>query len=226
VVRRVNWSESYRIIQSRFPFVGIFDRIADPSDLEAILAIEARTNDRILDETGVIALVRPRDRIGGPGATSIMAAFTHTKASRFSDGSFGVYYAARHLPTAVSESAFHTERFYRATNESSADIDMRVYAARITGRFDDLLDLAAGDARLNPDSYEASQAYARQVYDADKLDGLAYKSVRDHQHRPAVACLRPSAIRNCYSHSYMLYRWDGTAGKIVDIVKREAIGFH
>jgi hypothetical protein len=224
-VRRVNWSESYRIIQSRFPFVGIFDRIADPRDLEAILAIEARTNDRLLEEAGVIALVRPRDRIGGPGATPIMAAFTHTKPSRFSDGSFGVYYAARHLPTAVSESAFHTERFYRATNEASADIDMRVYAARITGRFDDLLSLAAGDARLNPDSYEASQAYARQVYDADKLDGLTYKSVRDHQHRPAVACLRPSAIRNCYSQSYMLYRWDGTAGKIVDIVKREAIGF-
>jgi hypothetical protein len=225
VVRRVNWPESYRIIQSRFPFIGIFDRIADPNDLEAILAIEARTNDRILDETGVITLVRPRDRISGPGATPVMAAFTHTKPSRFSDGSFGVYYAARHLPTAVSESAFHTERFYRATNESSADIDMRVYTARVTGRFDDLLSLAAGDARVNPDSYEASQAYARRSYEADEVDGLVYNSVRDHQHRPAVACLRPSAIRNCYSHSYLLYRYDGTAGKIVDIVKREAIGF-
>jgi hypothetical protein len=225
VVKRINWPQSYRIIQSRFPFVGIFDRIADPNDLEAILAVEARTNDRILDETGEIALVRPRDRISGPGATPIMAAFTHTKPSRFSDGSFGIYYAARHLPTAISESAFHTERFYRATNESSADIDMRVYTARITGRFDDMLGVAVGDARLNPDSYEASQAYARQIYDAGQLDGLAYKSVRDHQHRAALACLRPSAIHNCYSHSYLLYRWDGIAEKIVEIVKREAVGF-
>ena len=225
MVRRFNWPESYRIIHSRFPFIGIFDRIADPNDLEAVLAIEARTNDRILDETGAITLVRPKDRVNGPGATPIMAAFTHTGPSRFSDGSFGVYYAARHLPTAVSESQFHTERFYRATNEPSADIDMRVYAARIRGSFDDLLTLASRDARLDPDSYVASQAYARGIYDADELDGAVYQSVRDRQHRPAVACLRPSAIRNCYSHSYLLYRWDGIAGKIVDIVKREASGF-
>jgi hypothetical protein len=224
-VRRINWTESYRIIASRFPFTGIFDRIADPSDLEAILAIEARTNDRILDEAGTIALVRQKDRVSGPGSTPIMAAFTHTKPSRFSDGSFGVYYAARHLPTAVAESRFHTEGFYRATNEPSADIDMRVYSAGINGRFDVLLALASGDARLDPDSYVASQAYARQIYDADELDGVVYRSVRDHLHRPAVACLRPSAIRNCYSHSYLLYRWDGTAGKIVEIVKREALGF-
>ena len=224
-MRRCNWPESYRIIQSRFPFIGIFDGVADPNDLEAILAIEARTNDRILDETGAIALVRPKDRVSGPGATPIMAAFTHTKPSRFSDGSFGVYYAARHLPTAVSESQFHTELFYRATNESSADIDMRVYAARIGGSFDNLLTLASSDARLDPDSYAASQAYARRIYDADELDGVVYESVRDRQHRPAVACLRPSVIRNCYSHSYLVYRWDGIAGRIVDIVRREASGF-
>ena len=225
MVRRLNWPQSYRIIQSRFPFIGIFDRVADPHDLEAILAIEARTNDRILDETGVITLVRPKDRVSGPGATPIMAAFTHTKPSRFSDGSFGVYYAARHLPTAVSESQFHTERFYRATDESSADIDMRVYAARIVGSFDDLLTLSPGDARLDPDSYAVSQAYARRVYEADELNGVVYQSVRDPAHRPAVACLRPSAVRNCYSHSYLLYRWDGIAGKIVDVVKREGLGF-
>jgi hypothetical protein len=129
------------------------------------------------------------------------------------------------LPTAISESQFHTERFYRATNESSADIDMRVYTARIGGSFDDLLNLASGDARLDPDSYAASQDHARRISDADELDGVVYQSVRDHQHRPAVACLRPAAVRNCHSHSYLLYRWDGIAGKIVDIVKREALGF-
>lgn len=224
MVKRINWPESYRIIHSRFPFTGIFDRIADPNDLEALLTIEARTNDRILDEAGAITLVRPKDRVSGPGTTAIMAAFTHTKPSRFSDGSFGVYYAARRLPTAVAESQFHTERFYRATNEPSADIDMRVYAARISGVFDDLLTLASSDARLDPDSYEASQGYARQIYDADELDGVVYKSVRDDQHRPAVACLRPSVVRNCYSHSYLLYRWDGTTGRILEIVKREALG--
>ncbi|HEX4014902.1 MAG TPA: RES family NAD+ phosphorylase [Candidatus Cybelea sp.] len=222
---RVRWAESYRIIQSRFPFVGIFDRISDPNDLPAVLVIEARTNDRILEEAGAIALVRAKDRVSGPGATPVMAAFTHTKPSRFSDGSFGVYYAARHLPAAVAESKFHTECFYRATNEASAGIDMRVYAARINGNFDDLRVCEPSDSRLNPDSYEASQEYARQIYDADRLDGIVYPSVRDVAHRPAVACFRPTTIRNCYSHSYLLYRWDGLARKIVDVHKQEASGF-
>lgn len=100
---------------------------------------------------------------------------------------------------------------------------MRVYAARINGRFDGLLTAASSDARLGTDSYVASQAYARQIYDADELDGIVYPSVRDHQHRPAVACLRRSALRDGYSHSCLLYRWDGIAGKIVDIVKRKAL---
>jgi RES domain len=221
-VKRIDWQESYRIIPSRFPFVGIFDRIADPEDLPAVLAIEARTNDRILDEAGAISLVRAKDRVSGPGATPIMAAFTHTKPSRFSDGSFGVYYAARQLPTAVAESRFHTERFYRATGEPSADIDMRVYAARINGVFDELLGAAAGDPRLDPNSYEASQTYAQSVYDAGRLDGIVYPSVRDDRHRPAVACFRPTAIHNCYSHSYLLYRWDGVVCKITEIIKQEA----
>lgn len=202
----------------------IFDRIADPDDLEAIVAIEARTNDRVLDEAGAIALVRAKDRVSGPGATPIMSAFTHTKPSRFSDGSFGVYYAGRRLPTAIAESRFHTERFYRATNEPSADIDMRVYAARISGVFEDLLAVGSPDPRLDPDSYETSQAYARPIYDADQLAGIVYQSVRDDRYRPAAACFRPSAVRNCYSHSYLLYRWDGTAGGIIEVVKREAIG--
>jgi hypothetical protein len=223
VVRRVNWAESYRIIPSRFPFVGIFDRIAEPRDLHAIVAIEARTNDRILDEAGEIALVKPKDRISGPGTTPIMAAFTHTKPSRFSDGTFGIYYAAQRLPTAVAESRFHTERFYRATNESSADVDMRVYAAAIKGRFENLLESEAGDARLDPDSYSASQAYGRRIHEADADDGIVYPSVRDERHRPAAACMRPSVVHNCYSHSYLQYRWDGTVGRIVDVVKREAI---
>lgn len=225
MVRRLNWAESYRIIPSRFPFVGIFDRIIEPGDLQAIIAIEARTNDRILDEAGEISLVKPKDRITGPGTTPIMAAFTHTKPSRFSDGTFGIYYAARHLSTAVAESRFHTELFYRATDEPSADVDMRVYAASIKGKFDNLLNLDPGDARLDPNSYLASQAYGQGIYEGDAADGIVYPSVRDHRRHPAVACMRPSVVHNCYSHSYLQYRWDGTESKIVDIAKREALGF-
>ena len=220
----VEWPQSYRIIHSRYPFVGIFDRIARPEDIDRVLALEERTNDRILDDAGVLSLVRSKDRVVGAGTTPIMAAFTHTRPNRFSDGSFGVYYATQHLASAVAESRFHTQAFYRATNEPSADIDMRVYSARITGRFDDLLARRASDPLLDPNSYLSSQAYGRSIYEADHLDGVVYPSVRDEQHRAAVACLRPRVVSDCYPHSYLLYRWDGTYQKIVDVVVRETLG--
>jgi RES domain-containing protein len=217
----LDWAQSYRIIPSRYPFVGIFDRLVDPSELELLAALERRTNPRALDEAGAIALVRPKDRIIGPGTTPIMAAFTHTRPNRFSDGSFGTYYAAQHLGTAVAESRFHVGLFYRATHEPSADVDMRVYAARIAGKFEDLRSSKPGDPRLDPNSYEASQQYGRTVYETDRADGIVYPSVRDEEHRAAVACLRPRIVTNCYSHSYLLYRWDGITQRIVDVIRRE-----
>lgn len=220
---KLDWPESYRIIYSRYPFIGVFYRIADPADLEAIVELERRTNDRILDEIGALSLVRPRDRIIGPGTTPIMACFTHTKAGRFSDGSFGVYYAAKHLDAAIAESRFHVESFYRATAEPSADIDMRVYEASVRGDFDDLLSLALDDPRLDAESYARSQSYGRAVYDAEKLDGIVYPSVRDEKHRPAVACFRPRIISNCHPHSYLQYRWDGIRKAIVNIARRETL---
>lgn len=219
----VSWPESYRIIFSRYPFAGIFDRIADPADLERVAELERRTNPRILDDLGVIALVRPADRATGPGATPVMAAFTHTKPNRFSDGSFGLYYAAQDLGAAIAESRFHTERFYGATREASGDIDMRVYSAQIAGRFQSLLSARKRDPRLDPDSYEASQRYGRTIYEANRADGILYPSVRDETHRPVVACMRPRVVSNCFPHSYLLYRWDGTAGRIVDVIVRETL---
>jgi RES domain len=222
-VVKISWPESYRIVYSRYPFTGIFDRIADPAEIEAVIALEARTNDRILDETGALSLVRAGDRITGPGTMPIMASFTHSKASRFSNGSFGVYYAAKHLPTAIAESTYHVAAFYQATAESSADIDMRVYEARIRGTFDDLLSLRLSDPRLDPHSYARSQPYGQSVYDANELDGILYPSVRDSEHHPAVACYRPRVVSNCHSNRYLLYRWDGTQQKIVDVVRRETL---
>jgi hypothetical protein len=195
VVSAIRWAESYRIILSRYPSVGIFDDVADPADLEALFQLEARTNQRIRDELGAIALVRAADRIAGPGTTPIMAAFTHTQPSRFSDGTFGVYYAARNRETAIFETRYHLERLYRYTREPSADVDLRAYAARIAGSFDDLRGIAVSDPRLDPASYAASQPYARGVDEANAADGIVYRSVRDLVSRAFARASWPRAER-------------------------------
>ena len=74
--RRITWRPSHRVVPSRFPPVGLFDRVADPADLEALYAIEALTNDRIRDQAGNLALVPAEERISGPGTTPIMPALS------------------------------------------------------------------------------------------------------------------------------------------------------
>jgi hypothetical protein len=45
--RAVAWPEAWRIVPSRFPPRGVFDRVAAPEDLEALFAIESLTNARL-----------------------------------------------------------------------------------------------------------------------------------------------------------------------------------
>lgn len=68
------------------------------------------------------------------------AAFTHLNpnGSRFSDGSYGVYYAAREQETAIYETVYHAERFLRDSREAPIEQDMRVYIAPIEGDLHDL----------------------------------------------------------------------------------------
>lgn len=81
--------------------------MADPADLEAVFQIEAMTNDQLRDEAGALSLVLPEDRISGRGTTPIMAAFRHIKpeGDRFTDGSYGVFYASHTTETAVAETS-------------------------------------------------------------------------------------------------------------------------
>ena len=126
-VTALAWLPCHRLIASRYPTVGLYDEIARPQDLDVVFAIEALTNPRVRQALGALSLVLPADRVSGPGATLIMAAFTHLnpEGSRFSDGSYGVYYAADTLETAVAEVSHHRARFLARTDEPEIDVDLR-----------------------------------------------------------------------------------------------------
>ena len=165
------WKPSYRLIPSRYPTVGLYDAIADPADLDVVFAIEALANPRMRDELGEVQLVPPEERVSGPGATPIMAAFTHLnpEGSRFSDGSYGVYYAAHSLETAIAEVSHHRAVFLRRTAEPAIDIDLRLITATVEAELHDLrgADAAAPHegrfaAVLDPDDYGASQRLGRR----------------------------------------------------------------
>ena len=211
-VVRITWRPSYRLIASRYPTVGLYDAIADPADLDVIYAIESLTNPRIRDELGELPLVPPDERVTGAGATPIMAAFTHLnpEGSRFSDGSYGVYYAARALETAIAEVGHHRGVFLARTAEPAIDVDLRLVTATVDAELHDLTALA-GAARaklLHPDHYAASQALGRRLRAAASW-GVHFPSVR-HPGGLCVGVFRPRALRNARTGGHYALHWDGT----------------
>ncbi len=211
-VTATRWSPCYRIIPSRFPPIGLFEKVADPADLEAVFQIEAMTNDRLRDEVGVLALVPPEDRVSGPGTTPIMAAFTHLnpEGSRFTDGSFGVFYAGLTLDTAIAETRHHRARFLAATDEPAQEVDMRVYAVDLEAGLHDIRGLADSHAHLyDPDSYVHAQGLGAELRDTG-ADGIRYQSVR-HPGGECAAAFRPRLLSNCRQERHLCYMWDGTA---------------
>ena len=209
---RIRWAPSYRLVPSRFPPVGLFDRVARPEDLEFVLAAEQLTNDRLRDEVGELRLVPAEERITGPGTTPIMAAFTHLnpEGSRFSDGTYGVYYAAREMATAAAETAHHREIFLARTAEAPGEIDMRSYLADIRA---DLVELRRYGRRkpdlMHPHSYAASQAFAR-TQRAKGAGGIVYDSVR-HAGGQCVAIFRPTLVAPCKQGPHICFIWNGKA---------------
>ncbi len=206
-VRRIRWGYAYRVVPSRFPPVGVYDRIADPADLDGVFAIEALTNPRLREEAGALQRIPKGRRISGPGSTPVMAAFTHLnpEGSRFSDGSWGVFYAAHSVATAVEETIYHRQRFLAATAEPACDIQMRCYRTAIAGK---LHDLRGGwpEAQAT-DSYAASQRLARRLRDLGS-NGVVYASAR-HAGGECVAVFYPDLIAPCVQSEHLIYRWDG-----------------
>ena len=211
-MRPIRWSHATRIIASRYPPIDLFERVSsDPAVWEALIAAEQLVNPRVRDEIGEIRLVPKEDRISGPGASYVMASFTHLnpKGSRFSDASYGVYYAAREFETALRETAFHFERYAADTEDGPRYETMRVLVGRIEYRFHDVAALPEKEraAILNPDSYAASQAYARELREAGS-DGIAYPSVRNAGGH-CVGAFRPKVVGIPVQTKHLRYHWDG-----------------
>ena len=209
-ITAVSWQPCHRLIATRFPTVGLYDQVAAPEDLDVVFAIEALTNPGVRQELGQLSLVPPADRVAGPGATLIMAAFTHLNplGSRFSDGSWGVYYAADSLETAVAEVSHHRAVFLARTAETAIDIDLRWIQADLMDRLHDLRGQGAAWAAVHdPDHYGASQELGRALR-ARGSAGIAYDSVRRPQGQ-CVAIYRPKALSKARAVGHVGLHWDG-----------------
>jgi len=211
-IAHVSWKGARRIIRTAFPPIDLFEDIAEPEDWPLLIAAEQKTNPRLMETLGTLDLVPPARRVGGPGATYLMAPFTHVsrdRPSRFTDGSYGVLYAARDFQTALMETMHHHAHFMARTREApgwtsqfrelTLDIDAEVH------------DLRGGDpafaSALQPDDYRESQALGAALRAAGS-EGIAYRSPRD----PAGECVGlfyPDHASNVIQGRHLDYHWDG-----------------
>jgi len=220
VRKRVQWQQTYRIIRSIYPPVDLFEDIADPRDWEALAAVEEKTNPRIRLEIGDLGKIPAARRVSGPGASFVMAPFVHCsvlRPGRFTNGSYGIYYAGDSEVVAVAETIYHHEKFMRATNEEPGwTADFRILIGSVDR---DLDDVSAVPGVLHPDDYTASHIEGRDLRAAGS-DGLVWDSVRMRGGR-CIGAFWPDVITIPIQGRHYGYHWDGTR---VDFVRQYDTG--
>ena len=208
----VRWNGAVRIIRSIFPPIDLFEDIADPADWPLLISAEQKTNPRIMENLGNIDLVPAQRRVGGQGASYLMAPFTHVspdRPTRFSNGNFGVLYAARSFETALLETRYHHARFLAQTAETEGWVSQfREIHLTVHATLSDLrINAAQAGAELSEDSYEASQ-HLGAFLKASGSDGIVYPSIRDGGGE-CVALFFPDCASNAAQGRHFDYHWNG-----------------
>lgn len=210
-VSAVSWTGAVRIIRSIFPPIDLFEDIADPADWPLLIAAEQKTNPRLMESIGNIDLVPPERRVSGPGASWLMAPFTHVsldRPSRLSNGGFGVLYVADGFETALFETVHHHARFMAATAQPPGwTSQFRELVLDIRADLHDLRPAGAGHPALDPQDYHPAQRLGRELRAAGS-EGVVYPSVR----RPGGTCaglFYPDRASAPVQGRHLDYHWDG-----------------
>lgn len=174
--------KSYRLVNSKFPPIALFDDVASADEFDILYQVQALTNPRLQNEVGAINLI-PRSEIpfGISGCSYATAPFTHVNpdGSRFGDGTFGMLYLADSMETAIAEVRHHQEAYWSKVHGLNYE---RFIFRGLACQFDEMGVLDATVLPLShpiydPDDYSASRALGREVKKS-KAFGLRYHSVR------------------------------------------------
>src|SRR5262249_12112365 len=143
------------------------------------------------------------------------------EGSRFSDSSYGVFYAADALDTAIAETRHHRERFLRATNQARLEIDMRVYLTDLDTDLHDIRGRPTDYAAVyDRDDDAAGLGLGRRLRDRGP-GGIAWSSVR-RADGECAAVFRPRLLANCRHGQHRCYVWDGQ--RIATVYEKRSLG--
>ena len=216
---------THRLVPSRFPPVGVFDRVASPADAIAAMELESLTNDRVriaLERSAVL----PEGEwvVGVPGATIVMAAFLHAApgGGRFNASQLGAWYCARDLQTAIRETIHHHSRRLAASDLGfDATITMRELVTTLDARLVDLRGRHVQQPALyHPDDYTVAQQFGEACRARGDI-GIVWTSVR-RSTGECVVIYRPRALLPVTQGRHLEYRWHGRPEP--EVLQLESIG--
>jgi hypothetical protein len=200
---------SWRVTATRHPPVAIFELVASADEFDALNELEMAHSAHYDDVSLLLALPRSEWAFG-PGSGHVMAPFAYRSPSRFSDGSFGIYYAGLDERTAIREVAYHRGLFLAATREPACVLEEQLLRARISGELTDI----RGEQSTRPEWYAAAtdryaepQALGASLWRSGAA-GLAFSSVRNPG-GDCVGLFRPRAVQGCRQLRPLRYLWDG-----------------
>ncbi|WP_249976689.1 RES family NAD+ phosphorylase [Vreelandella olivaria] len=204
--------EGYRLVNSKFPPIGLFDDVADDAEFEALYALQALTNPRLRNEAGDLGLIPVKEiPFGIRGCSYATAPFTHVNpdGSRFSDGSFGVLYIADTLATAIAEVRYHQQTYWQ--NVPSLHFERFVFRG-LKCEFDEVacrdgLIIRRSDPIYAPNDYRASQALGSALRE-EKCAGVRYHSVRQ-ANAICWALMTPQHVKDVIQTTHLEMIWNG-----------------
>jgi hypothetical protein len=219
---RLTWSQSQRVIATRFPRVAVYDKVAKKEDWNQLDQLANLTSPRVQQSINGWGMFKAEDCATGPGAELIMAPFEylHPGGSRFTDGTYGAYYAGRELKTAIDEMVYHAERFAREGRMAAVTFEKQVLESRVSGAFHDLRKSVPDKKILSPDSYVVSQLFARDLRVKEKSKGIVFPSVRSPGGE-CIAVFLPRLVSDCKRTKHLAYVWDGV--RITDVYERSHV---
>lgn len=205
--------KSYRLVNSKFPPISLFDDVANADEFESLYALQAMTNPRLKNEVGDLQLI-PQTEIpfGIVGCSYATAPFTHVNpdGSRFSDGSFGVLYLADQMETALAEVKYHQQAYWG--NVPDLNYERFVFRGLVCV-FDqvnirDGLTVPFSDAIYSAKDYTASRSVGHAIK-IRKDAGIRYHSVR----KPSAVCwglMTPLHVKSIQQAAHYEMVWNGS----------------
>ena len=173
-------------------------------DEDALLLaeLEGHTSDRLMRWR---ESVTPEDARFGNGWGAVMASFCYINPGRFNTHSFGCYYAADSVHTALKEWSFHATKVWLDFQyRDDANAVVRSYTGRVV---EPLIDASKNNRVHQSDDYTASQAYGTKLKAAGAF-GIYYRSVRD-KGSFRLGMLRPPATSPVTQSAHFTVNWNG-----------------